>query len=143
VLKGPSFSAYLQPRFILTDRTFVQAGMNFLREDAKVRAYANDNWTYSLGVYHVFPYGVSLFVEASLTRTRYKDSQWYVTRDNAITVTTRKDTTRQFAASLSSSLLERYDLTPVLQYAYTRRDSNIWTREYDRHRVNFLINHRF
>jgi tetratricopeptide (TPR) repeat protein len=143
VLKGQSFSAYMQPRFILTDRTFVQAGLDFLREDTKVRSYANDNWRYALGAYHAFAYGMSLFVEGSLMRTRYNASQWYVTRDNAITETTRQDTTWQFAASLSSSVFERYDLTPVLQYVYTKRDSNIWTRDYDRHRINFLINYRF
>jgi hypothetical protein len=143
VLKGPSFSVYAQPRFILTDRTFVQAGLHFLREETRARAYANNNWSYSLGAYHVFPYGIALFVEGSLMRTRYQAPQWYITRDNRIAVTTREDTTRQLSASLSSSFFERYNLTPVLQYAYTRRDSNIWTREYDRHRVNFLLNYRF
>jgi tetratricopeptide (TPR) repeat protein len=143
VLKGQSWNAYLQPRYILTDRTFIQAGLDFLREETKIRAYGNDNWRYSLGVYHVFPYGVSLFVEGSLMRTRYQAPQWYVTRDNRIDVTTRKDQTWRFLTSLSSNVFEKYSLTPLLQYSYTRRDSNIWTREYDRHRLNLLINYRF
>jgi hypothetical protein len=121
----------------------VQAGLEFLREDTKIRAWANDNWRYSLGAYHAFSYGIALFVEASLMQTDYKASQWYVTRDNRIDETIRKDTTWRLSAALSSNIFERYNLTPVLQYSYTRRDSNIWTREYDRHRVNLLFNYRF
>ena len=142
VLKGWRWNAYLQPRYILTDRTFIQPGLSFLREEAEERAYANDNWRYALGAYHAFPYGLSLFVEGSLTDTRYKASQWYVTRDNRIDETMRKDQTWQVLNSVSSNVFEEYNLTPVLQYTYTRRDSNIWTREYERHRVNLLFNYR-
>ena len=142
-LKGVSWNVYLQPRYILTDRTFIQTGLVFLREETDERAYTNNNWRYSLGVYHAFPYGIALFMEGSLTNTRYQAPQWYVTRDNRIDETTRKDKTWQIFVSLSSNILERYKLTPVIQYTYTKRDSNIWTREYDRHRVNFMINYRF
>jgi len=142
VLKGHSWNAYIQPRYILTDRTFVQAGLSFMQENTEVRAYANDNWRYALGAYHAFPYGISLFMEGSLTQTRYQDSQWFVTRDNLIDVAVREDKTWQIYTSLSSNIFERYNITPVLQYAYTKRDSNIWTREYDRHRVNLLFNYK-
>jgi hypothetical protein len=82
-------------------------------------------------------------VEGSLMRTNYQAPQWHVTRDNRIDETTRQDQTWRFLASLSSTVLEEYGLTPVLQYSYTKRESNIWTREYDRHRLNLLFNYRF
>ena len=143
VLKGHNWNAYIQPRYILTDRAFVQVGLSFLQEDTKARSFANDNWRYALGVFHAFPYGINMFVEGSLTDTRYQAPQWYITRDNRIAVTTRKDKTWQVMTSLSSNIFERYNLTPVLQYTYTNRESNIWTREYERHRVNFMLNYRF
>jgi tetratricopeptide (TPR) repeat protein len=143
VLKGQTWTAHIQPRYILTDRTFIQAGLRYMQENTKVRSFSNDNWRYSLGAYHVFPYGIALFVEGSLTDTKYKASQWYITRDNRIDVTTRKDKTWQLSSSLSSNVFERYNLTPMLQYNYTKRNSNIWTREYERHRVNFMLNYRF
>ena len=142
VLKGLHWNAYLRPRYILTDRTFIQPGLSFLREEAEERAYANDNWRYALGAYHAFPYGLSLFVEGSLTATRYQASQWYITRDNRIDETVRQDKTWQMLNTLSSNIFEQYNLTPVLQYTYTKRDSNIWTREYERHRVNLVFNYR-
>jgi hypothetical protein len=75
--------------------------------------------------------------------SRYRASQWYITRDYRIDETIRRDITKQLSASLSSSLFESWGLTPMLQYVYTRRESNIWTREFERHRLNFLVNYRF
>jgi hypothetical protein len=82
-------------------------------------------------------------VEGSLTQTSYKDTQWYVTSDNKIDETTRKDKTWRLLTSLSSNIFEKYGITPMIQYTYTKNDSNIWTRDYDRHRITMLFNYRF
>ena len=142
ILRGPSWGARLQPRYILNDRTFVQVGLEFLREDAKDAAYANDNWSYSLGAYRALPYGFSLFLEGSLSKSRYHTSQWFVTRDNMIDETTRRDKTWGLTTSLSNNRFEKYNLTPILRYSYIKRTSNIWSREYERNRVDFLVNIR-
>lgn len=142
LLKGATWSVYLQPRYILTDQTFIQAGLNFTREETKVLSYANENQRYSIGLYHNFPYGISIFAEGSLTLTKYQAPQWYVTKDNRIDETVREDKTWQLFSSLASTALEKYDLTPMLQYTYTKRDSNLWTREYDRHQINLLLNYK-
>ena len=143
ILKGSVWTLRLQPRFILTDRTFVQAGLDFLREDTEARDWTNNSWRYSIGAYHAFAYGISLFAGGSFTQTRYASPQWYVTRDNRIDETTRKDNIWQFFASLSSNTFERYGLTPMLQYVHTKRESNIWTREYTRNQLFFLLNYKF
>jgi len=140
ILRGASWGARLQPRYILNDRTFVQVGLEFLREDVRETAYANDNWSYSLGAYRVLPYGLALFLEGSLTKSRYHASQWFVTKDNMIDETVRKDKTLGLTASLSSNWLEEYNLIPILRYSYIKRTSNIWSREYERNRVDFLVN---
>ena len=64
-------------------------------------------------------------------------------RDYRIAETRRRDRTWQVFASLSSSLLEKYDITPTLQYTYVRRDSNIWTQEHERQRLNLSLGYRF
>jgi hypothetical protein len=142
-LRGDNRSVYFQTRYILNDRTVVQAGLTFQREKTKAVAYGSDNWRYALGAYRVFPYGFSLFAELSLTDTRYHDEQWYVTRDYRIDATTRQDQLWQLYTHLSSNLFEKYGITPTLQYVYVRRDSNIWSREYDRHRLNLSFNYNF
>ena len=141
-LRGSSKSFRLWPRYILNDRTFVQTGLDFLREKAKERACANDNRRYSLGLYRVLPHGISLYAEGSLMETDYKAAQWYITRDNRLTEGVREDKTWRLLTSLSSNAFESLGLTPVLQYTYTKRKSNIWSREYDQHRVSLLFNYR-
>jgi hypothetical protein len=121
----------------------VQAGLAFQREKTRAAAYGSDNWRYSLGAYRVFPYGFSLFAELSRIDAQYHGEQWYVTRHYRIDSTTRQDKTWQFYAALSSNLFEKYGITPVLQYTYIKRESNIWSREYDRHRLNLAFSYNF
>ncbi len=142
-LKGDSTFSHIQARYIVNDRTFVQAGLAFQRENAEAAAYGSDSWRYALGLYRVLPYGFSLFGELSLTDARYHDVQWYITRNYRIAETRRKDRTWQIFASLSSSLLEKYDITPTLQYTYIKRDSNMWTQEHERQRLNLSFGYRF
>ncbi len=142
-LEGDSLFSHLQVRYILNDRTFVQAGLAFQRENAEADAYGSDSLRCALGLYRVLPYGFSLFGELSLTDARYHGAQWYIARDYRIAETRRRDRTWQVFASLSSSLLEKYDITPTLQYTYVRRDSNIWTQEHERQRLNLSLGYRF
>jgi hypothetical protein len=143
ILRGHNRFAYIQPRYILDDRSFAQAGLVFSRNSTRMQAYGEDSWRYALGAYHFFTYGFSLFAELSLTETRYHDKLWYITRDHRIDEIRRGDKTWQFYASLSSNIFESRGITPVLQYYYVKRDSNIWSREYDRHRINLSFNIRF
>ena len=142
-LRGGTGSASFQSRYILNDRTFVQAGLSVQREQTRAAAYGSDSLRCSLGAYRVLPRGFSLFGELSLNATRYRDEQWYVTRDYRIDTARREDKTWQFFMSLSSSLLIKYRIAPVLQYVYVKRDSNIWSREYKRHRINLFFSRNF
>ncbi|MBQ4133584.1 MAG: DUF560 domain-containing protein [Desulfovibrionaceae bacterium] len=142
-LHGDIWYFAFQPRYILNAQTFIQAGLAFQRETTRADAYGSDNWRYALGVYRLLPYGFSLFGEVSLTETDYHAPQWYVTSEHRIDETTRKDRTWQAFLHLSNNMLEKYDITPMLQYAYIKRNSNIWSREYDRHRINLSFNYRF
>lgn len=142
-LRGDSTSSYIQARYIVNDRTFVQAGLACQRENTEAEAYGSDSWRYALGLYRVLPHGFSLFGELSLTTTCYHDAQWYITRDYRIAEARRKDRTWQLFTSLSCSLFEKYNITPMLQYIYVTRDSNMWTQEYERHRLNLSCSYRF
>jgi len=142
ILNGYAWRGRLQPRYILNDRTFVQIGLDFLHEKTNETAYSNDNWTYSLGAYRILPYGFSLFLQGSLTESKYKAPQWYVTKDNRIDEAVRRDKTWGLTVMLSSNRFEKYNLTPIVRYSYTKRNSNIWSREYERNRLDLLMNLR-
>jgi len=143
LLRGPVWGWNMRPRYILNDRTFIQTGLDFLREEAREEIFANDNWRYALGVYRAFPYGLGLYLEGNLTQTNYKAENWFVTRENGIGVNRRRDETRGLQAVLSSSLWEKYNLTPTLSYAFADRRSNIWSREYQRHRLSLLFEFKY
>ncbi|MCL1861255.1 MAG: surface lipoprotein assembly modifier [Proteobacteria bacterium] len=142
VLNGSTWWGHLQPRYILNDRTFIQVGLDFVREKTRETAYSNDAWSYSLGLYRILPYGFSVFIQGSLAEVKYQAPQWYVTKDNGIDEAVRKDKIRALSISLSSNRLEKYGLTPIVRYGYTRRFSNIWSREFERNRLDFLMNFR-
>lgn len=142
-LEGDNLFSHLQVRYILNDRTFVQAGLALQRENAEVNAYGSDSLRYALGLYRVLPYGFALFGELSLTDARYHDAQSYITEDYRIDEIRREDKTWQVFASLSSSLFEKYNITPTLQYIYLKRNSNIWTQEHERQRLNLSFSYRF
>ncbi|MCL2644110.1 MAG: surface lipoprotein assembly modifier [Betaproteobacteria bacterium] len=81
-------------------------------------------------------------MQGSLTQSKYQAPQWYVTRDNRIEETVRRDKTLGLTVSLSSNHFEKYNLTPIVRYSHTKRTSNIWSREYERNRWDFLMNLR-
>jgi len=143
LLRGPVWGWNMRPRYILNDRTYIQTGLDFYREEARSKVYANDNWRYALGVYRAFPYGFGLYLEGNLTQTNYKAENWFVTRDHRIEVNRRMDETRGLQATLTSNLWEKYNLTPTLNYAYANRRSNIWSREYQRHRLSLIFEFKY
>ena len=139
VLDGTSWGLSLQPRYILNDRSFVQAGLSFLREDTRNAAYANDDWTTSLGYYRILPYGFSVFLQGSFTQTKYHDLQLRVSKDYMYDWAIRRDKTLGMTVLLSSNRLEKYGLTPIVQYSYVQRASNFWSQEYKRSRLDLLL----
>lgn len=142
-LRGNIFAVSTQARYILNDRTFVQAGLACQEDNTRSDAQSSTTWRYALGLYRILPFGLSFFGEMSFSPSTYHGSQWYITRDYRIDSLRRKDRTWQFFASLSSSSFEKYGITPTLQYVYTKRDSNIWTCAYTRHRLNMAFRYRF
>ncbi len=143
ILNGNTIIFHIQGRYILNDRTFIQAGVSYQKDNTKINSYGNDSWRYGLGIYRILPYGFSIFSELSLNNLKYHDSQLYITEEHHISETTRKDQIVQFFLYISSSMFEKYNITPSLQYIHTKTTSNIWTHEYNRQRLNLFFNYRF
>jgi hypothetical protein len=143
LLRGRNLRLSLRPRWILTSRSFIQAGLSLERDETANLIYAGDSLGGSLGGYHIFPYGFSLFAEVSLTGARYRKEQYYITREYYFDAERRRDRIYALYAALSWHRFEHLGFTPILQYNYVRRDSNIWSYAYDRHRLNLACDFRF
>jgi tetratricopeptide (TPR) repeat protein len=142
-LRGETYSAYLRPRYILTSQSFIQAGLRYERDNTADGIYGSNSLTHSLGGYYFFRYGVLLFAEGSLTDVLYHKRQNYITEDYRIGSARHKDRLYGLSVALAVNWLEHLGITPMLQYNYTRRSSNIWSYDYSRHRVNLSFNFRF
>lgn len=144
-LRGNNYRVSALSRYILSNRSFVQLRAAYERDLARERSYGSDNYTLGLGAYYFFQYGFSLYSEFSVTKTRYRDERWFITEDSLFDNTVRDDLNYNVYAQLSTNVFEAKGLAfvPSLQYYYSRRDSNIWSYDYDRHRVNLGVEFKF
>lgn len=50
---------------------------------------------------------------------------------------------QKYSLSLSNNKFDIWGFIPTLTFSYTRRDSNIWQREYDKYTAEFTFQQRF
>ena len=72
----------------------------------------------------------------------YDGEQWSV-QDGWFKRVTERDFSQRYAVYLSNNKLDVMGFVPTVVFSYTRRDSNIWQREYDRWAVEFTMSQRF
>ena len=54
-----------------------------------------------------------------------------------------RDFIQRYAISLSNNKFDIWGFVPTLTFSYTKRDSNVKTREYDKMTVEFTMQQRF
>ncbi len=112
------------------------------REYAKNDIYKNWRYTIALGFGAELPFGFHVYLEPSLGWTNYDGPRWAV-KDGAYRQITESDFTQRYAISLSNNKFDIWGFVPTLTFSYSRRDSNIWQREYDKISFEFTFNQRF
>lgn len=96
----------------------------------------------SVGIGAELPWGFHVYAEPSVYWTRYDDPRWTV-KDNTFQEITEHDFTYRYALSLSNNKLDIWGFVPTMTVSYTRRESNIWQREYDKTAIEFTMQQRF
>ena len=112
------------------------------RDTAKNDIYAN--WRYNVGVGFgaEIPWGFSIYLEPSFSWTNYDGPRWAV-KDYQYTKITERDFTQRYAASLSNNKVDVWGFVPTFTLSYTKRNSNIDVREYDKWTAEFTMRQRF
>ena len=141
-LHGYDWAVSLQPRYYLNNKSFVLAGLRFGQENTHVQAYGNDSLAYSIGYFGEFRYGFAVLTRLDLTNIKYHAPRYFVI-DNAFDRKTRRDTIWSAYIRVSNNKLNWHNLIPAVSYTYTRRDSNIPTSMFDKHRAEIEIMRRF
>ena len=137
------YSAYIQPRYYINNKSFILAGVSAFYNNARVESYGYNGQSYSIGYFGELPWTLTLFARLDLINTLYNDDELFRMADNSLQSAKRHDITYQASIRLSSRYLEYERLYPSLSYTYTHRDSNVPIFDFDKHRVEIELNYRF
>ena len=130
-------------RHFIDNRSFILLGTGFNHSGARVDFLRQNSFNYSIGYFREFGNGWTSFSRIDLVNTRFRGDQWFVMQDQTMQDLRRRDWTTQFHTRLSHRRFQWNNLTPALAYTYTRRDSNVWSSEFDKHRIEIEIIRQF
>lgn len=112
------------------------------REQATNSVYSYWQPSVGLGLGAELPWGFHIYAEPSIYWTNYEGNQ-YVGTDTGFVKKTEQNITQRYAVSLSNNKFDIWGFVPTLTFSYTKRDSNIWQREYDKTTLEFTMQQRF
>ena len=112
------------------------------RETANDDIYANWRYNVGVGVGAEIPWGFSIYFEPSFSWTNYDGERWAV-KDYHFVKTAERDFSQRYAVSLSNNKIDVWGFVPTLTFSYTKRDSNIHAREYEKWTTEFTMRQRF
>lgn len=141
-MNGQTYSANSRLSYSLDATKYIILRGGIERETAKDDIYAN--WRPSVGVGFgvALPYGFDVYMEPSFYWTNYDGERWVVD-DGKFTKKVAKDFNQRYSVSLSNHKFDIWGFVPTLTVSYTKRDSNIWQREYDKYTAEFTFQQRF
>jgi len=112
------------------------------RDTAKNHAYANWRYNVGLGFGAEIPWGFSIYLEPSFSWTNYDEAR-YVAKDLVYQPIIEHDFTQHYTVSISNNKIDYWGFVPTFTVAYTNRDSNIHSREFDKWSIEFTMRQRF
>lgn len=112
------------------------------RDTAKYDVYAN--WRYSTGIGFgaEIPWGFSVYLEPTFSWVNYDGPRWVV-KDNSFKPVVENDFIQRYTFSLSNNKIDFMGFVPTFTFSYTKRDSNIKSREYEKWTTEFTLRQRF
>ena len=145
-MDGAVYGAGLRFVYNLDASKFLVFRTGVDRENTKEDAYSNWRHNYAVGFGAEIPFGFRVYVEPSVAWTNFDGGRWTVAEtqhgSEYIQVVERQFTQR-YMASLSNNRFTLYGFTPVINYSYTNRESNINSRSFSKHAIGFTVQQRF
>ena len=114
----------------------------FERETAEVDAYANRKYGGSIGFGAEIPYGFHIYFEPYYSWVNYDGDRWVV-KSNTYKPVKEKDFLQRYSLSLSNNKFEVWGFVPTVTFGYTKKDSNVHAREYEKWTAEFTFQQRF
>lgn len=134
------FSPYTTYSLNSTKYIVLRGGVE--RETAKQDMYANWRYNIGFGFGAEIPWGFSIYLDPSFVWTNYDDARPAV-KDYQYTWVTERDFMQRYAVSLSNNKFDFWGFVPTVTISYTKKDSNIHAREYEKWTAEFTMRQRF
>ena len=141
-MNGQTYSANSRLSYSLDATKYIVLRGGIERETAKDDVYANWRPSVGIGFGVALPYGFDIYAEPSFYWTNYDGERWVVDNGN-FTKKVAKDFNQRYSISISNHKFDIWGFVPTLTTSYSRRDSNIWQREYDKWTAEFTFQQRF
>ncbi|MBR5355257.1 MAG: DUF560 domain-containing protein [Alphaproteobacteria bacterium] len=141
-LNGQTYSSNLRLSYSFNARLYGIFRTGLTRETTIVPSYSYWQPNFAIGLGVELPYGFHVYAEPSFYVSKYDDPQWVV-KDDAFTQVTERDFVHRYSLSISNNKFDVWGFVPTFTISYTKRDSNIWQREYDKTTLEFTMQQRF
>lgn len=141
-LDGKTYGASARIVYSFNAGVYTVLRGGFSRELAASPTYSYRQPSLSVGIGAELPWGFGIYAEPSIYWTRYDGARWAV-RDGQISEITERDFTHRYALSVSNNKLDVLGFVPTITVSYTRRDSNMWQREFSKTAIEFTMMQRF
>ncbi len=141
-LDGQTYFANSRVFYSFNSRIYMSLSIGLQREDAVNPIYSYWQPVSSIGIGAELPWGFHVYFEPAVYWTLYDDERFAV-KDNEYVKIVEKDFTHMYSLALSNNKFDLWGFVPTLMFNYTRRDSNIWQREFDKFSISFSMQQRF
>ena len=141
-LDGHTYSASVHMFYSITSNIYTVLRGAVAYEDTVRPEYSYFQPSISIGIGTELPYGFNIYAEPMFYWQFYGDEQFTIQNEQP-TYMTERDFTQRYSVSVSNNKFDFLGFVPALVLSYTRRDSNIWQREYDRWSVELTLQQRF
>ena len=141
-MNGQTYSANGRISYSLDATKYIVLRGGIERETTKDDVYANWRPNIGIGFGAALPYGFDIYAEPSFYWTDYDGKRWVVENSN-FTKKRAKDFNQRYSISLSNHKFDIWGFVPTMTVSYSRRDSNVWQREYDKWTAEFTFQQRF
>ncbi|MDE5615679.1 MAG: surface lipoprotein assembly modifier [Alphaproteobacteria bacterium] len=142
LLNGHTYSANIRLTYSFNSSMYAVLRGGISREVAAADMYSYWSPGIAVGLGAELPWGFHVYAGPDVYWNWYDAARWAV-RDNHMTQIKERDFTHRYAMSVSNNKLDVFGFVPTITVSYTRRDSNIWQREFDKTAIEFTMQQRF
>ncbi len=141
-MNGQTYSANLRTSYYLDTTKYIVLRGGVDRDTASDDIYANWRYSTGLGFGSELPWGFHIYLEPSFIWSNYDGKRWIV-KNETFTQLAERDFTQRYSVSLSNNKIDIWGFVPTLTFSYTKRDSNIPNREYEKYTTELTMYQRF